>query len=54
MKLVAYPLAAALTFFGIMFVAGSNGSVMRIVVGVDINRGCRGVFMAGVDETQTR
>jgi galactitol-specific phosphotransferase system IIC component len=33
MKLIAYPLAAALTFFGIMFVAGSRGNIMSIVVG---------------------
>jgi Zn finger protein HypA/HybF involved in hydrogenase expression len=37
MKLFAYPLAAFLTFFGIMFVvagAGGSGNVLTIVVGV--------------------
>jgi hypothetical protein len=34
MKLVAYPLAAALAFLGIMFVVGAQGQSMRIVVGV--------------------
>ena len=34
MKLVAYPLAAALGFLGLMFVVGSQGQVMRIVVGI--------------------
>ncbi len=34
MKLVAYPLAALLGFFGVMFVAGSHGRVMSIIVGV--------------------
>ena len=34
MKLVAYPLAAALAFLGIMFVVGAQGQFMRIVVGV--------------------
>ena len=34
MKLVAYPLAALLTFFGLMFVVGSQGMILRIVVGV--------------------
>ena len=34
MKLVAYPLAALLGLLGLVFVAGSQGSVMRIVVGV--------------------
>ena len=34
MKLVAYPLAAVLGFLGLMFVVGSQGQVMRIVVGV--------------------
>jgi len=33
MKLIAYPLAALLAFFGIMFVVGSQGSALRIVVG---------------------
>ncbi|MBU4273626.1 MAG: hypothetical protein KKE86_02680 [Planctomycetes bacterium] len=33
MKLVAYPLAALLGFFGVMFVVGSQGSILRIVVG---------------------
>jgi hypothetical protein len=33
MKLVAYPLAAVLTFFGVMFVAGARGNIMSIVVG---------------------
>jgi hypothetical protein len=33
MKLVAYPLAAVLVFFGVMFVAGSRGNPMSIVVG---------------------
>ncbi|HEY4759587.1 MAG TPA: hypothetical protein VIH42_03305 [Thermoguttaceae bacterium] len=34
MKLVAYPLAALLTFLGIVFVVGAQGQPMRIVVGV--------------------
>jgi hypothetical protein len=34
MKLVAYPLAAALAFLGIMFVVGAQGQPLRIVVGV--------------------
>ncbi|NLF07454.1 MAG: hypothetical protein GX594_05675 [Pirellulaceae bacterium] len=34
MKFVAYPLAAMLLFLGIMFVAGSQGSILRIVAGV--------------------
>lgn len=34
MKLVAYPLAALLGFLGIVFVAGSQGSILRIIVGV--------------------
>jgi hypothetical protein len=34
MKLIAYPLAAFLTFFGIMFVMGARGNIMTIVVGV--------------------
>ena len=34
MKLVAYPLAALLGFFGVMFVVGSHGRVMSILVGV--------------------
>jgi len=34
MKLVAYPLAALLGFFGLMFVVGSHGKVMSIIVGV--------------------
>jgi Zn finger protein HypA/HybF involved in hydrogenase expression len=32
-KLVAYPLAALLGVFGLMFVVGSQGQVLRIVVG---------------------
>ncbi|MGD0653360.1 MAG: hypothetical protein ABSA16_03370 [Thermoguttaceae bacterium] len=34
MKLIAYPLAAALAFLGIVFVVGAQGQFMRIVVGV--------------------
>jgi hypothetical protein len=35
MKLIAYPLAALLGFFGIMFVvAGAKGNIWQIVVGV--------------------
>jgi hypothetical protein len=34
MQLIAYPLAAALAFFGVMFVAGSRGNPYSIVVGV--------------------
>jgi hypothetical protein len=34
MKLVAYPLAALLGFFGVMFVVGWSGNAARIVVGV--------------------
>ena len=34
MKLIAYPLAALLGFFGLMFVVGAQGQPMRIVVGV--------------------
>jgi hypothetical protein len=34
MKPVAYLLAALLGFLGLVFVAGSQGSLMRIVVGV--------------------
>jgi hypothetical protein len=34
MQLIAYPLAGILAVLGIMFVVGSQGSVMRIVVGV--------------------
>ncbi len=34
MKLVAYPLAALLGFFGLMFVVGSHGQIATILVGV--------------------
>ena len=34
MKLIAYPLAAALAFLGIVFVVGAQGQIMHIVVGV--------------------
>lgn len=34
MKLVAYPLAVVLGLLGILFVAGSQGLALRIVVGV--------------------
>ena len=34
MKIVAYPLAAVVGFFGLMFITGAQGSVMRIVVGI--------------------
>lgn len=34
MKLVTYPLAAALMALGLMFVVGAQGQGMRIVVGV--------------------
>ena len=34
MKLVAYPLAAALALLGLLFVVGAQGQVLRIVVGV--------------------
>jgi hypothetical protein len=34
MKLVAYPLAALLAVGGLIYVAGAQGQVMRIVVGV--------------------
>jgi hypothetical protein len=34
MKLVAYPLAAALTFLGIMFVVGARGNIASMIVGV--------------------
>ncbi len=33
MKLIAYPLAALLGVLGLMFVVGSQGQVLRIVVG---------------------
>jgi hypothetical protein len=34
MKAIAYPLAAVVGFFGLMFIVGAQGSMMRIVVGV--------------------
>jgi hypothetical protein len=34
MKAIAYPLAAVVGFFGLMFIAGAQGSMMRVVVGV--------------------
>ena len=34
MKLVAYPLAALLGTLGIVFVVGSQGMVMRVIVGI--------------------
>lgn len=34
MQIVLYLLAAALAFLGLVFVAGSQGEIMRIVVGV--------------------
>jgi hypothetical protein len=34
MKLVAYPLAALLGLLGIVFIVGSQGLVMRVIVGV--------------------
>lgn len=34
MKLFAYPLAALLGFLGVMYVAGAQGQILRIVVGV--------------------
>jgi hypothetical protein len=34
MKAIAYPLAAVVGFFGLMFIAGAQGSMMRIVVGI--------------------
>ncbi len=34
MKLIAYPLAALIGLLGIVFIAGSQGMVLRIVVGV--------------------
>ncbi len=34
MQIVAYLLAAALGFFGLVFIVGSQGQVLRIVVGV--------------------
>ena len=34
MKVVAYPLAAVVGFFGLMFIAGARGNIMSIVVGI--------------------
>lgn len=34
MKYLSYIIAAALAFFGFMFIAGSQGVILRIVVGV--------------------
>lgn len=34
MKLVLYILAALLGFFGFMFIAGSQGVILRIIVGI--------------------
>jgi hypothetical protein len=34
MKAIAYPLAAVVGFFGLMFIVGAQGSMMRIVVGI--------------------
>jgi hypothetical protein len=34
MKAIAYPLATVVGFFGLMFIAGAQGSMMRIVVGI--------------------
>jgi len=34
MKLVAYPLAAVVGFFGLMFIAGARGNIWSIVVGI--------------------
>jgi hypothetical protein len=33
MRFVSYAIAALIAFFGVMFLAGSQGSVLRIVVG---------------------
>jgi len=34
MKLVTYVIAAFLAFFGLMFIVGAQGQIMRLVVGV--------------------
>jgi predicted RNA-binding Zn-ribbon protein involved in translation (DUF1610 family) len=34
MKLVTYVIAAILVFFGLMFIIGAQGQIMRLVVGV--------------------
>jgi len=34
MKLVTYLIAAFLAFFGLMFIVGAQGQIMRLVVGV--------------------
>jgi Zn finger protein HypA/HybF involved in hydrogenase expression len=34
MEIVSYIIAAALAFFGFVFIAGSQGQIIRIVVGV--------------------
>ena len=34
MKLIAYPLSAALAFLGLVFVMGAQGQVMRVLVGL--------------------
>ncbi|MBP7593698.1 MAG: hypothetical protein KBA85_18995, partial [Chloroflexi bacterium] len=44
MKIVSYLVAAALAFFGFIFIAGSQGQFIRIVVGV-ILLGAAAVFV---------
>jgi hypothetical protein len=34
MKAIAYPLAAVVGFFGLMFVVGARGNIMTMVVGI--------------------
>ncbi len=44
MKIVSYLVAAVLAFFGFVFIAGSQGSILRIIVGV-ILLGAAAVFV---------
>lgn len=44
MKIVSYLVAAALAFFGFIFIAGSQGQFLRIIVGV-ILLGAAAVFV---------
>jgi Zn finger protein HypA/HybF involved in hydrogenase expression len=44
MKIISYLVAAALAFFGFVFIAGSQGQILRLVVGV-ILLGAAAVFV---------
>jgi len=44
MKIISYLVAAALAFFGFIFIAGSQGQLLRIIVGV-VLLGAAAVFV---------